>query len=146
MKMTFTNMRPPRAYSITTRIETRVLYNQIKEDTCLREHIPLQQGLRPMSPPRNTDFPLCAPRAYSITTRIETIIISAKRFNALLREHIPLQQGLRLALFGLSQTEKYILREHIPLQQGLRPFSSQCMRSIRLLREHIPLQQGLRLR
>ena len=63
----------------------------------LREHIPLQQGLRRPG------------------------FCSSQRSLSALREHIPLQQGLRQAYILLT-FYKGSLREHIPLQQGLRQY------------------------
>ncbi len=63
----------------------------------VREHLPLQQGLRP------APFPL----------------LWLVRDNV--REHLPLQQGLRLLFYGLCGLLGNV-REHLPLQQGLRLF------------------------
>ena len=61
---------------------------------CVRDHIPLEQGLRLWSaiqPPT----PL-GQRPYSIRTRIKTIITSLPVHQpAAVRDHIPLEQGLR---------------------------------------------------
>ena len=83
-----------RAYSTTTRIKTLEAL-RIMLSAQLREHIPLQQGLRPPYP-----------------------LLQGGLMH--LREHIPLQQGLRREPHILH---KFLttLREHIPLQQGLRP-------------------------
>ena len=62
----------------------------------VREHIPLEQGLR-----RHLLLLSCC--------------------NALaVREHIPLEQGLRL-IKSHQYTSDLGVREHIPLEQGLRP-------------------------
>ena len=69
--------------------------------TSLREHIPLQQGLRQW---RCDDESVKTPqRAYSITTRIKTAggVVGIRNGHGL-REHIPLQQGLRLLSEELS--------------------------------------------
>ena len=61
----------------------------------VREHIPLEQGLRPFS---LSDLPssVFSQRAYSIRTRIKTayrsIYLQAEMH---VREHVPLEQGLR---------------------------------------------------
>ena len=61
----------------------------------VREHIPLEQGLR-----------------HEDLSSFEEILV-------LVREHIPLEQGLRLmSLCFLAQ--EVDVREHIPLEQGLR--------------------------
>ena len=62
----------------------------------VREHIPLEQGLR---------------RLY---TRPE------RRFCRFVREHIPLEQGLRPISIIIVVSTSYRVREHIPLEQGLR--------------------------
>ena len=61
-----------RAYSIRTRIKTVCKENIVSWCLRVREHIPLEQGLR-----HSTEF--------IIDVVIETV-----------REHIPLEQGLRL--------------------------------------------------
>ena len=71
---------------------------------CLREHIPLKQGLR-----LSKDIFVC---------------ISP------LREHIPLKQGLRPPVNRSSACAFLRLREHIPLKQGLRPFSFQYIQLV----------------
>ena len=64
-------------------------------DFALKEHLPLQQGLR-----RDLFF--------------------WKLNHFLLREHLPLQQGLRPMDCVRNELEPEGLREHLPLQQGLR--------------------------
>ena len=76
-----------RALSITTRIKTAVGAAETGL-TSLREHCPLQQGLR-----------------------LYAKILS--RFLICLREHCPLQQGLRLSPWGFLTSLS--LREHHPL-------------------------------
>ena len=64
----------------------------------IREHIPLEQGLR-RSRTTLTHLPEDNQRAYSIRTRIKTIFFfNVNPFNYIIREHIPLEQGLRLSL------------------------------------------------
>ena len=67
----------------------------MKQTAKLREHIPLEQGLR---------LPL--------------LEMNDLLYN-ILREHIPLEQGLRPSS-SLRPRRKNSLREHIPLEQGLR--------------------------
>ena len=63
----------------------------------LREHYPLQQGLR--HPRTWMTAYLRSQRALSITTRIKTFFVFFKMFHiGFLREHYPLQQGLRHVL------------------------------------------------
>ena len=62
----------------------------------IREHIPLEQGLRPIS------------------HRVSPLSVF------IIREHIPLEQGLR-QLCDISRIHHRHIREHIPLEQGLRP-------------------------
>ena len=61
----------------------------------LRDHLPLQQGLRQL---------------YS----------EHFRCLRLLRDHLPLQQGLRHLYTSFSLFQYMVLRDHLPLQQGLR--------------------------
>ena len=83
-----------RAYSIKTRIKTPHL-QALTAVHCLREHIPLKQGLRLWT-------------------------TAHKCSGTTLREHIPLKQGLRHRIIR-HVVAKFVLREHIPLKQGLRP-------------------------
>ena len=135
-----------RAYSIRTRIKTVLVEVKAALEVIVREHIPLEQGLR-----------LC-------------FDVSSRGYLLSVREHIPLEQGLRhyilLLIFSFfffcqraysirtriktfslnplaSHTEN--VREHIPLEQGLRQPSSLHNPRRRHVREHIPLEQGLRL-
>ena len=89
--------------------------------TCLREHIPLQQGLR-------------------LTRRANCCI------HSILREHIPLQQGLRhIALIGMVKllwVSESIFHYN---KDWDHPHPHRMHRKHPSLREHIPLQQGLRL-
>ena len=61
-----------RAYSIRTRIKTQDRVLNLKT-VAVREHIPLEQGLRPILP-HNCQLPRLGQRAYSIRTRIKTIV------------------------------------------------------------------------
>ena len=64
----------------------------------VRDHIPLEQGLRPglrHRPPVES-----CQRPYSIRTRIKTILPEVKvEMEHKVRDHIPLEQGLRLIFF-----------------------------------------------
>ena len=84
-----------RAYSIRTRIKTflTVFFSFIFGK--VREHIPLEQGLRRFQ--RLLTLSLFSrQRAYSIRTRIKTAVHhSANVGSDFVREHIPLEQGLR---------------------------------------------------
>ena len=62
----------------------------------VREHIPLEQGLR-QRVKLGVASKHSGQRAYSIRTRIKTTIATiAATAIAAVREHIPLEQGLRL--------------------------------------------------
>ena len=61
----------------------------------VREHIPLEQGLRLIGVPSSLS-------GYSV------------------REHIPLEQGLRPLFYKFKCVTIDPVREHIPLEQGLR--------------------------
>ena len=63
-----------RAYSIRTRIKTIFSFVDINTKILVREHIPLEQGLR-----------LCYSQSRTYLVQV--------------REHIPLEQGLRLVQF-----------------------------------------------
>ena len=69
---------------------------------CVRDHIPLEQGLRPVA-----DAVFTSPLD--------------------VRDHIPLEQGLRLCRTNPDGVLTLCVRDHIPLEQGLRP--STCVSS-----------------
>ena len=85
-----------RAYSIRTRIKTPFEGGEVPFVHIVREHIPLEQGLR-RHPTNNKE-----------------------RMISSVREHIPLEQGLRPFKLCSENTVLCIVREHIPLEQGLR--------------------------
>ena len=63
-----------RAYSIRTRIKTaNAVLSLNAASLFVREHIPLEQGLRHLFNPLSSYFYLRCQRAYSIRTRIKTI-------------------------------------------------------------------------
>ena len=132
-----------RPYSIRTRIKTFLDLLLSNGFGRVRDHIPLEQGLRPSgggldSPARARQRPYsirtriktwfiragyCEPerqRPYSIRTRIKTNRADAEAGTALkVRDHIPLEQGLRLTAPHLAHGD-ILVRDHIPLEQGLR--------------------------
>jgi len=83
----------------------------------VRDHIPLEQGLRPRSATRPARS--AGQRPYSIRTRIKTCRTGATCRSSGVRDHIPLEQGLRRSEL-LRSNESPIVRDHIPLEQGLR--------------------------
>ena len=88
----------------------------------VREHIPLEQGLRLINFCCLDCVKSCQ-RAYSIRTRIKTLYSISQTGNIIpVREHIPLEQGLRQIFFACICSKANVVREHIPLEQGLRPF------------------------
>ena len=134
----------------------------------VRDHIPLEQGLRQGCQPWRRRK-LLRQRPYSIRTRIKTSPGKRLHRDPPVRDHIPLEQGLRQlassisALVSACQRPYSIrtriktlglclwqalcceVRDHIPLEQGLRQhladFSPDWLRGVR---DHIPLEQGLR--
>ena len=87
----------------------------------VRDHIPLEQGLR-----------LCR------------VMVNAVQ--KLVRDHIPLEQGLRphpvrLGLVEATSQRPYSIRTRIKTQQRPRKLPPG-----EAVRDHIPLEQGLRLR
>ena len=85
-----------RAYSIRTRIKTHFSVCFYVIIYLVREHIPLEQGLR-----------LCRKKGFI-------------KLGFIVREHIPLEQGLRLIREVRNLGHHVFVREHIPLEQGLR--------------------------
>ena len=78
----------------------------------VRDHIPLEQGLRRITFFIINSFTVCQ-RPYSIRTRIKTIAKFAANADSVVRDHIPLEQGLRREIMhSVSQT-----------QSGQRPYS-----------------------
>ena len=68
---------------------------KLKVFFCVRDHIPLEQGLR-LELPESVDI-----------------------YEFIVRDHIPLEQGLR-RWTRLASTPRNTVRDHIPLEQGLR--------------------------
>ena len=60
----------------------------------VRDHIPLEQGLRPAVAATLARL-AAGQRPYSIRTRIKTNNLSSDCLNPVVRDHIPLEQGLR---------------------------------------------------
>ena len=87
----------------------------------VREHIPLEQGLR-LRVREILEVSRSGQRAYSIRTRIKTEQPGGLIFfeTAVVREHIPLEQGLRHSTLPSFNSWDATVREHIPLEQGLR--------------------------
>ena len=84
----------------------------------VRDHIPLEQGLRRGQQPIYGQ-PVYGQRPYSIRTRIKTVMPLVLSVHRGVRDHIPLEQGLRrfkIAILKMSCS----VRDHIPLEQGLR--------------------------
>ena len=85
----------------------------------VREHIPLEQGLR-LAVAIWIGTNTIRSERYSIRTRIKTLQHLCEVLAGVVREHIPLEQGLRHNLTNSCLTSASV-REHIPLEQGLRP-------------------------
>ena len=63
---------------------------------CLRDHLPLQQGLR-------------------LGVEVAVLCVATH-----VRDHLPLKQGLRLINNAAKEIETPLIRDHLPLKQGLR--------------------------
>ena len=87
-------MASQRPYSIRTRIKTDYYSLSKNWRSRVRDHIPLEQGLR---------------------HRPEPLFVQKQN----VRDHIPLEQGLRRLRRKLLR-RKPLVRDHIPLEQGLR--------------------------
>ncbi len=88
-------MQSQRASSITTRIKTLFYGLYYPCAAPVREHLPLQQGLR-QGNLLATIVANRSQRASSITTRIKTYRLIWHSYQSYpVREHLPLQQGLR---------------------------------------------------
>ena len=68
----------------------------VGEISRVREHIPLEQGLR------------------------RRMLLEGDVLGISVREHIPLEQGLRRNVTLKTEKVRRGVREHIPLEQGLR--------------------------
>ena len=84
-----------RVYSNRTRIKTGNSLHTLSTDICVKEYIPIEQGLRPL---------------------ILIIVTNAH----CVKEYIPIEQGLRpiISFAGISTS---FVKEYIPIEQGLRP-------------------------
>ena len=115
-------------------------------DDDVRDHLPLQQGLRLVIDALDLVNDLCQ-RLSSITTRIKTTCNGAtivmRYINV--RDYLPLQQGLRRLILLLLLSSSYIVRDYLPLQQGLRLVKVTKIVGNLIIRDHLPLKQGLRL-
>ena len=107
----------------------------------LRDHLPLEQGLRPEKTLFSPE-PKDSQRPSAIRTRIKTWDRHCCFHGWSLRDHLPLEQGLRPV--GVSVELNIELRDHLPLEQGLRRDTASIQRLHRRLRDHLPLEQGLR--
>ena len=94
-----------RPYSIRTRIKTVLPRHRRRMPRLVRDHIPLEQGLRRASSSASALL-LPSQRPYSIRTRIKTRYLKAPDKGRLVRDHIPLEQGLRRRM-GDSITSLY---------------------------------------
>ena len=156
-----------RPYSIRTRIKTSAGCLPWWHGHGVRDHIPLEQGLR-LIPSLLRHASTSCQRPYSIRTRIKTERRNFLAEQGRVRDHIPLEQGLRPPTLRRRLTHVPV-RDHIPLEQGLRlrfrqacawvharqrpysirtriktsPMTPVMMMSWRV-RDHIPLEQGLR--
>ena len=83
-----------RPYSIRTRIKTRYQRLINSHVFLVRDHIPLEQGLR-RSCSQFTIYLFKSQRPYSIRTRIKTPSCRCRAWQSKVRDHIPLEQGLR---------------------------------------------------
>ena len=85
-----------RPYSIRTRIKTAARRRKQRRPLRVRDHIPLEQGLRQDHKLPSYNL-LMSQRPYSIRTRIKTSSVTSAESNTNVRDHIPLEQGLRPA-------------------------------------------------
>ena len=113
----------------------------VKEEN-VRDHIPLEQGLRP------SRALLCAPgnksqRPYSIRTRIKTTLSVYRRLLVRSQRPYSIRTRIKTYLSALASDSTGV-RDHIPLEQGLRRGRGFNPHSSRHVRDHIPLEQGLR--
>ena len=90
----------------------------VNGDAYVRDHIPLEQGLRP-GLALTASTCLTGQRPYSIRTRIKTVPALLVMGDIHVRDHIPLEQGLRPDGFCRHLSSPPV-RDHIPLEQGLR--------------------------
>ena len=157
-----------RPYSIRTRIKTKYVLMRMTQTVYVRDHIPLEQGLR-LVPKNSVNYSEVRQRPYSIRTRIKTTSSRRRRtFSVSVRDHIPLEPGLRQHqlqpelqhLQGQrpysirTRIKTYLLRFLMRRRRGQRPYSIRtrikttpwlrCLTTSRRVRDHIPLEQGLR--
>ena len=111
---------------------------------CVRDHRPLQQGLRRIDE-EPTHLRCLRTRPSSTTTRIKT---QCQEGTSCTNEGTrPSSTTTRIKTrLQCKMGALYHVRDHRPLQQGLRLLVTKPLSLyLRMVRDHRPLQQGLRL-
>ena len=132
-----------RPYSIRTRIKTWTRTRRAHVPCSVRDHIPLEQGLRRGGRgSENTPAPFVRDHI-PLEQGLRPSWTGSCRACSGVRDHIPLEQGLRQSTRTLNQPPVTV-RDHIPLEQGLRLLNALVVIKALSVRDHIPLEQGLR--
>ena len=109
----------------------------------VRDHLPLQQGLRLTWGVIATTSLTIRTRPSSITTRIKTLHALLYEHPLRVRDHLPLQQGLRHNSIYLIDCSRASTRPS-SITTRIKTHSHLRKRQQSQVRDHLPLQQGLR--
>ena len=90
-----------------------------KKQQGVREHIPLEQGLRRLLNPFIGNSVPCQ-RAYSIRTRIKTSLCNCIYVGSMCQRAYSIRTRIKTYLQCTKKSPPTYVREHIPLEQGLR--------------------------
>ena len=112
--------------------------------TYVRDHIPLEQGLRPRTfAIKNWCY--LSQRPYSIRTRIKTLVSKYNCITIARQRPYSIRTRIKTMHRSFWTSLRVVVRDHIPLEQGLRPQPPKVIVLLQYVRDHIPLEQGLRL-
>ena len=109
----------------------------------VRDHIPLEQGLRPVAV-TSSEFVSPSQRPYSIRTRIKTQHYPDFIYQPDCQRPYSIRTRIKTTHRQTRERARHV-RDHIPLEQGLRPLPFLSLTVSTSVRDHIPLEQGLRL-
>ena len=132
-----------RPYSIRTRIKTLVISLNSAAPSQVRDHIPLEQGLRP-DVLISVESNISSQRPYSIRTRIKTVALSSHLSLRFCQRPYSIRTRIKTVHCDGGQQRRLDVRDHIPLEQGLRHIEVIHLHDCLPVRDHIPLEQGLR--
>ena len=107
-----------RPYSIRTRIKTHARACARRCTDRVRDHIPLEQGLRLVTG-STAATPWTSQRPYSIRTRIKTLEVLSSRPHGYRQRPYSIRTRIKTRSLKRKRPASSV-RDHIPLEQGLR--------------------------